>query len=385
MAEGSDSDQERNLAATPRRLEQAREEGQVARSRSLSNAAVLGAAATVASFGGASLFDGFRALMQNNLRFSHDSVFDSGAMLNRLAGVTWQGLLLTMPALGVLLIIGMAAPLALGGWLFSLKPVTPAWSKLNPLAGLGKLFSVKSFVEVFKVMFEALLVAGTVGWFMWAHAGDFNSLVLHSNDGGVGSLGRLLMSAFVYMTVALVATAALDVPLQLFRHTRQLRMTLEEVKREARESEGDPQLKAKIRSQQREIARRRMMSEVPKADVVITNPTHYAVALRYDESAGGAPRVVAKGMNLVAQAIRALAAEHAVPTLEAPPLARSLYRHTELGDPIPQALYGAVAQVLAYVYGLRASVAAGRAGPPRPLNIEVPPELDGTIDPEDAP
>lgn len=376
MAGPADSDQERTLPATPRRLEQAREEGQVPRSRSLGSAAVLGAIALALWFGGPAIFAGFTRLMQSGLALDRAAAFDSGAMLARLAAATWMAFGLALPGIAFALAAGVAAPLLVGGWVFSTQSLTPNFAKLDPLAGFARMFSLESLAEVAKVIAEALIVAAVIGWFLWGSRAEIASLVAGSSDGGVSATGGLVIGALLFVVLALAAVAAVDVPLQLWRFAHRLRMTLEEVKQEARESEGDPQLKARVRSLQREMARRRMMESVPKADVVITNPTHFAVALKYDDRSGGAPRVVAKGAELVAARIREVAGAANVPIVEAPPLARALHAHTELGAEVPQALYAAVAQVLAFVFNLRASAAPIPAGGLAMPDLQVPAELD---------
>ena len=376
MAESSESDQERSLPATPRRLEQAREEGQVPRSRSLGNVAVLGAMALVLWMTGPALFGGFTRFLQRGLSLDHESAINSAAMLQRLSSATFEAAVLTLPGLFFVMLAGVAAPLLLGGWVFSTQSFMPDLGKLNPLAGLARMFSLQSLADMAKVVAEAIVVALVLVWFMWGSRQQLTSLVMGSTDGGVHATGDLVVGALLFIVLALGAAAAVDVPLQLWRFGQRLRMTLEEVKRESRESDGDPQLKARIRSMQREMAKGRMMQQVPKADVVITNPTHYAVALKYDQGGKGAPRVVAKGMALVAERIRDIAGEHQIPIVEAPPLARALHAHAKLEAEVPPALYNAVAQVLAFVYQLRAANAVVPSTPFEMPGVDVPNELD---------
>ena len=254
-----------------------------------------------------------------------------------------------------------------------MEPALPDFSRLDPLKGLVNLLSWQALAELGKALAKVSLVGLAAYLVLSGQQAETMAYPGMAPSAALASMGDLVVQDFLLIATVLLAVALADVPLQLWRHGRGLRMSMEEVKREARESEGDPQLKARIRQRQREGARRRMMSAVPKADVVVTNPAHYAVALSY-QSAMRAPRVVAKGRDEVAAKIREIAAEHGVPLLEAPPLARALYAHADIESEIPAALYNAVAQVLAYVYQLRAAV--GNRTPAAPGEIEVPAELD---------
>jgi flagellar biosynthetic protein FlhB len=275
-----------------------------------------------------------------------------------------------------LMLVAVGAPLLIGGWNFSTKAFMPNFGKLNPLSGLGNLVSSNALVELGKAVGKTILV-GIVAWIVVRGKQDaVMALALEPLAMGSAHLGQLLLQSFMLIVAALVAIAAVDVPYQLWHHASKLKMTREELRQEAKESEGNPEIKAKIRATQREMARRRMMSEIPTADVVVTNPTHYAVALKYTDGRMRAPKVVAKGADEVAAKIRELAAEHHVPLLEAPPLARALFRHAELGDEIPEALYTAVAEVLAYVFQLKAHASHGGLRPAPPTALEVPPGMD---------
>jgi flagellar biosynthesis protein FlhB len=371
-----DRDQERNLPATPKRLEQAREEGQIARSRELATCLVLAGGAVALWWSGADIANKFLSLLQAGLTFDGRSATETAAMGFRLSHLSTEALTISLPILAALLVASLAAPMAVGGWIFSFKAIAPAWSRLNPLSGLSRIFSLEGLAELIKAVAKALLVGGFGAWLIWKSLDPMMGLAETALDDGIISFARLMLHGLLVLVAVLALVAAFDVPFQLYRYHSKLRMTLEEVKREARESEGDPQLKARIRSQQREMARRRMMAEVPKADVVITNPTHYAVALKYANAKMGAPQVIAKGSDLVAQRIRELARESDIPTVEAPPLARALYRNVEIGQPIPQALYTATAQVLAYVYHLRNYRQFGGATPTLPTQLDVPADLD---------
>lgn len=367
---------ERTEPASERRREQAREEGQVARSHELSTLALLLAAGGGLWFMGNGLADKLSALMHHGMQFERALAFDPDLVLLRLKQSSLDVLLAFSPLFVLLVLAGIASALLLNGWLFSLKPLLPDFSRLDPLQGLARIASWHGVIEMLKAIGKALLVGGVAAWVIWRNSGAMLSLTAEPLASGMAHLVQLLGTSFLVMAGSMALIVVIDIPFQIWDHEKKLRMTREEVRQESKETEGDPQLKAHIRSQQRELARRRMMAEIPKADVVVTNPTHYAVALRYQEGAMRAPRVVAKGAHLLAARIRELAAEHRVPVLEAPPLARALYRHADLGDEIPAALYTAVAEVLAYVYQLRRYREGDGPLPQQPESVPLPAELD---------
>jgi flagellar biosynthetic protein FlhB len=292
--------------------------------------------------------------------------------------VTGQFMPLAMVLGGLMLMLVIAAlsPLALTRGAISFKPLAPDISRLFKLQGLTRMFSLEGLMELPRLLIKLFLIAG-VGWLLVRYyRGDL--IELPQQDLGVAMRDTLHVAgvAFLCMAAVMMLVAAVDVPLSLWQYARKHRMTKEEVRKEHRESEGDPHVKGRIRNLQRQAAQRRMMADVPKADVIVTNPTHYAVALRYSEKEGGAPRVLAKGADMVAAKIRELGTEHKIPILEAPPLARALYRHTEIGHQIPEALYAAVAEVLAYVYQLRRLHQVGGRAPVRPTDLPVPADMD---------
>jgi len=376
-----DSDQEKTLPATPRRLEQAREEGQVARSRELGACAVVLAGAALAWGAGAAGIEYCERLLREGLMLDREAVLGTASVGERFLSLGVQAFVGLLPLLVVVCAVAVLSSLLVGGWLFSPKAFRFDFGRMSPLKGFKRIFSVEGLAELFKAIAKAVFVGSIGGLFLWLYREEMLALSGLDPKLGLAELGGMVQRALLALAAALALIAMIDVPLVLWRHYKSLRMNLEEVKRELKESEGDPQLKARIRSQQREIARKRMMAEVPKADVVVTNPTHYAVALAYNEASDGAPRVVAKGRGEVALKIRSLAAEHEVPILEAPPLARALYASCDLDDEIPPALYHTVARVLAYVYQLRRYRTYGGAYPQQPQDLEVPPEMDpGTHD-----
>ena len=377
MAE--DSDLERTESASSRRLEQAREEGQVPQSRELAAFMVLLLAVGGFMTLGDWLGNHATSIMRQGLSFGHAAAFDSRAMGNSFTALSFEALMLAAPLFMLTIAAALSTPFLLGAWVFSPKALSLDFTRLDPLKGLGRIFSVQGVGELVKAVLKAVLIGAIIYWVVRHEQGNLFALLSLPIESGLISFAHMLQYSAMALVAGVALIAAIDVPFQLWQYYSKLRMTKEEVRQESKESEGDPQVKARIRSQQREMARKRMMTEVPKADVVVTNPTHYAVALKYDNNNMGAPQVVAKGMNLIAQKIRELAEENGVPLLEAPPLARALYRHSDIGDQIPAQLYTAVAEVLAYVYQLNQFVASGGANmlPPQPPGLlPVPAEMD---------
>ena len=374
MAE--ESDLEKTEDASPRRLEKAREEGDVPRSRELATFAVLIAATLGLWVTGASIIAQLKQTLVKGLQFDTQTVLDPVQL-----GLQWGTqladlLLVCTPLAGLMLLAALGSPLLIGGWVFSAKAIGPDFGKLNPLRGLGNMLSTHALSELLKALAKTALVAAAA-WLIVATQTDA-VMALASQTPATGALhqGHLLLQFFSILVAALAVIAVIDAPYQMWQYAKKLKMTRQEVREEAKEAEGNPEIKAKLRAQQREMARRRMMAQVPTADVVVTNPTHYAVALKYTEQDGHAPRVVAKGMGEIAARIRAIASANAVPLLEAPALARALHQHTELGEEIPNALYTAVAQVLAYVFQLRSYRRLGGFEPQAPEAITVPAGLD---------
>jgi len=374
MAEASDL--ERTEPASPRRIEQAREEGQVARSQELATFAVLFAGAGGMWLLGGGVIRDLAALVRNGLDISRATAFDPWLVVAQLHAQTLTALAALAPLAFIVFVAALAAPLLLDGWLFSPRVIAPDFARLNPAHGLARMFSLHSLVELAKSLAKAALVGGVAVWAFWHHKDALLDLTGQPVHGALVQLSRIVQLSFLAVVGAMVVVVVIDVPYQLWDYHRKLRMTREEVRHELKETEGDPQVKARVRSLQRAAARKRMMAEIPKADVVVTNPTHYAVALSYKAGKMRAPMVVAKGSHLLAERIRELAREHHVPLLEAPPLARALYRHADIGDAIPEALYAAVAEVLAYVYQLNRYQTYGGNAPRVPAELPVPPELD---------
>ncbi|WP_444984327.1 flagellar biosynthesis protein FlhB [Halomonas mongoliensis] len=375
MADQS-SDQEKTEPATPRRLEKAREEGQVARSRELTTfMLLLGGVAGLWGMG-ALLYDQLGVVMEQAFLFERRHAFETTPMLTQALELGRRTLVAMLPLFLLLAVVALVAPALLGGWLISAKSLKPQLSKLNPFKGLKRMFGVQALVELAKAIAKSLLVGSVAVAFLWSNRGAYMSLMDQPVQLALAHALQLAAIACGLIVLALLVVILIDVPYQLWSHAKKMRMSKEEVKREHKESEGDPHIKARIRQQQQAMARGRMMSKVPEADVIITNPTHYAVALAYDEAGMAAPRVLAKGTDLVAGRIRELGDEHGVPRLEAPPLARSLYHHVDLDAEIPEALYTAVAEVMAWAFQLRRAGGEGGEAPPRPQEIAIPEALD---------
>lgn len=374
MAE--ESDLEKTEPGSPRRLEKAREEGQVARSRELSTFVMLSTGIGGLWLTAVPMAEHIGHALRQGMQFKRAAAFDTSYMLTQAAAAGQEALQALLPLLAMLALAALAAPLMLGGWLFAPDALAPKFSKLNPAAGIARIFSGQSLAELFKACTKSVLVGGIAYWVMSRNLDTLLGLLSEPVHGALAHTVRLVANCCGLIIASLLLVAAIDVPYQLWSYYRKLRMTREELKQEHKESEGDPHVKGQIRRQQQQMARRRMMAEVATADVVVTNPTHFAVALKYSDKEMRAPRVVAKGTDLVALRIRAIGAEHKIPMLEAPPLTRALYRHTNLGEEIPAALYTAVAEVLAWVYQLQRWRSEGGIAPRTPADLPVPDSLD---------
>jgi flagellar biosynthetic protein FlhB len=371
-----DGAQDRQLPASERKIRKAREEGQVARSRDLGHFAAL-------AVGGAALV-GFahplaqrlQRLLERGLRFDAQALSSPAVMLERLSELGLQMLLVVLP-LGLLMtLVAVAAALGGGGWNFTMKALHPDFGRFNPLTGVVRLFSKEQLTQTLKACLLALVLGVVGAMYLRSHLQDFTALLTLPLPQALADGSARLYGGLTLLVGVLALFALVDVPLQRFLLLKRLRMSHQEFKQEHKEAEGSPEIKARIRQRMREVSRRRMLAAVPKADLVVTNPTHYAVALRYDEATMAAPRVVAKGADLLAQRIRDLARESQVPVLEAPALARALYAHGELEREIPTALFAAVAQVLAYVWQLKSAM-AGRGAMPAALPVlPVPADMD---------
>ena len=373
MAE--ESDLERTEPASGRRLEQAREEGQVPHSRELSAFLVLITAAATLWFMGGWFLQRLMQITRHGLTLDSGLLQQPQSMGEQLQAMSLEAMIGLAPFLLALVVAAILSPFFLNAWVFAPKALMPKLDRLDPLKGIGRVFSLQGLVELAKALAKAIVVGGVAIWIIWLDVDGLLQLLAQPLEVGLAEAGRLILFSFLVVVAAMALIVAVDVPFQIWQYHDKLKMTKEEVKQEGKEMEGDPQVKGRIRALQREAARRRMMANVPKADVIVTNPTHFAVALAYKDGMG-APKVVAKGRGELALKIRALGGEHNVPLLEAPPLARALYRWSELEEEIPSKLYAAVAEVLAYVYQLNRYRAEGGAYPLPPKDIAVPPELD---------
>lgn len=372
MAE--DSDLERTEEPTGRRLEQAREQGQVPHSRELGTFLVLITAAMSFWFLGGGFVRGLEALLRHGLTWDRRLAVEPQQALVRITEMASEALSIFWPLALVLMVAAIASPFLLNSWNFAPQAFQPKLERLDPINGIHRVFSWNGIVELLKAVLKTLLIGGIAVWVIWSERGELFALVNQPLEDGLASAGHLMLWSFLAIVGSMLLLVAADVPFQLWQYYDKLKMSREEVRQEAKEMDGDPHVKARIRSLQREAARRRMMSAVPKADVIVTNPTHFAVALSY-KSGMRAPKLVAKGTGEVALKIRELGAEHGVPLLEAPPLARALHRHVELDQEIPATLYTAVAEVLAYVFQLNRYRQVGGDFPLPPKDLPVPPDL----------
>ncbi|MHB0850010.1 flagellar biosynthesis protein FlhB [Stutzerimonas nitrititolerans] len=374
MAE-SESGADKSEEPTEKRRRESREKGQLARSRELNTVAVTlgGIGGLLAS--GAGLAQSLMAMMRGAFELDRQTALSESSMISLLAHSGMIALEAIIPLLVVLLIVSIIGPISLGGWLFSGKAMAPKFSRMNPGAGLKRMFSAKALVELLKALGKFLVVLAVGLLVLSAYQDDLLSIAKQPLELAIAHSVEIVGWCALWMACGLILIAAVDVPFQLWDNKQKLMMTKQEVKDEYKDSEGKPEVKSKIRQLQREMAERRMMQAVPDADVVITNPTHFAVALKYDADKGGAPMLVAKGGDFLALKIREIAQEHSVTVLESPALARAVYYSTELEQEVPAGLYLAVAQVLAYVYQLR-QYQAGRSKRPDPLgNLPIPPDL----------
>ncbi len=372
MADQKDA-QDHNLPATPRKIKKAREEGQMPRSRDLPHFLIMAALTLLAAGLLPMALDSWRGVLRDGLRFDAELLARPGVMTALLAD---QGLRFarTVLSIGVVLMAAtVIANLASGGWNFTWKALGPKWSHLNPISGFGRMFSGQGLGTALKAVLLTLVLGAVATWVLVDRFAQYLGLMAVPMEEALARGGQLLLAGLVALLITLAVFAAIDLPLQWQLYRRKLRMSRTEMKQEHKETEGSPELKQRQRQRMREMTRRRMMAAVPTADLVVMNPTHYAVALKYDEARHAAPVVVAKGADLVALRIRDLAKENQVPVLQAPALARALYAHAKLDREVPAALFAAVAQVLAYVLQLKGKLAAGMSAPPDPA---VPVGLD---------
>jgi flagellar biosynthetic protein FlhB len=373
MAEQQDNSQERTEQATPKRLQDAKKKGQAARSRELNTTAVLLTGAATLMLFGRPMGEGIAAMMVHGLSLPRELAFDSNLVPTVFGETAMAALMLVLPLFAAVLVATLAGPAMLGGLVFSAEAIKPKLEKLSPIAGLKRIFSANGLMEFVKTLAKFIVVTGA-GLLALRYVAPDLLMAGESNvETAVPGLAATSGWVLLVLSAVMLLIAAVDVPFQLWSHSKKLRMTRQEVRDEMKETEGRPEVKGRIRRVQMEMTQRRMMMAVPEADVVVTNPTHYSVALKYDPSGMAAPRVVAKGADEIALKIREVAAASDVPRVEAAPLARALYFTTRLDEEIPAELFLAVARVLAWVYQVKS--AAGGAPPPPPEELDVPDHL----------
>ncbi|QPK62130.1 flagellar biosynthesis protein FlhB [Methylomonas sp. LL1] len=372
MAEDADDKTEE---PTGKRLADSRRKGQVPRSKELNTFVTLIVSAALFFYTGQYMVQGLLKMMKHQFQLSRDTIFDPITPVMHFKMAMVEGYSVVLPLMIILMIADLLTPLLMGGWNFSEEAFEPKFSKLNPLQGIKKIFGIQGVMELVKAVIKVILI-GFVAWNLFkVYFDDFMSLSRLTLEAGIFRVGEIIVMSVLVLSATFILLVLIDVPYQLWNHQRQLKMTKQEIRDEAKESEGSPEVKGKIRQMQMQAAQRRMMEAVPSADVIVTNPTHFAVALKYDQNGGGAPVLVAKGTDLVAAQIRNLALANKVVLVAAPSLARALYYSTELNQEIPRGLFLAVAQVLAYVFQLRAASQQGWVKPVPPSDVDVPDEF----------
>lgn len=369
-----DSDLEKSEQPTDSKLKKAKEKGQIPRSRELTSLMILLVGILLFWIMGTHFVSKLKTIIQQAMLVAHRTDDDKQIIFN-LINLLTAGFWAILPIFVGLVIVAIIAPLSVGGLLFSLQSIKPNLGKLNPISGFKRLFSLRIFSELFKSILKVVLIAFAAALFLIYQFP--NMLVLPSMylNNALSQVMQLLIYASLLIVLALIPMVGFDIFYQIWSNLKKLKMSKQEVKDEFKEQEGNPQIKGRIRQMQQAIARRRMMKDVPKANVIVTNPTHYAVALQYDEKTMSAPRILAKGTDNIASKIKQIAQEHQIPQLEAPPLARALYRHGEIGKSIPAELYAAVAQILAWVYQLKRWHRYGGEKPLKPTNLSIPESL----------
>lgn len=371
-----DSDLEKNELPTESKLKKAKDKGQIPRSRELSSMVILFVGIGMFWFIGGNIGIDLTLLMQHAMVFSHQYIADEKKMLVQFMVLLRMGFSAIWPVIGALIIAAFAAPLLVGGLLFCTQSLKPTLSKLSPIAGFKRIFSPKIFTELLKNMLKVAVITMLVGWLLYLYWAEIASLPKMDSRNGFAFAMQLLVDCGLLIVLSLTPIVGFDVFYQICSNLKKLKMSKQEIKDEFKEQEGDPKMKSRIRQMQQSTARRRMMGDIPKADVIVTNPTHYAVAVQYNEKTMHAPKVLAKGAGHIAEKIKQIGDGHNIPQLEVPPLARALYRHADIGQTIPMELYTAVAQVLAWVYQLKRWHRQGGSPPVKPQDLFVPKSMD---------
>ena len=371
MAENEDGS-EKSEEPTEKKIRESREKGQIPRSKELTTVLMTLGAALFLLYYGAQMMQQFQILATRGLSFGREVAYDELKMWHLIEALVVQGILMIIPFLLVMALIAMISPLLLGGWSFSAKAIAPKFNKLNPVSGIKRMFSVKALLELFKALAKFTLVISIATFFLYTIFGEVLALGIEPLKFALAHAGSIIVEAFIFVSLSLIVIASIDVPFQVWDHNRQLKMTKQEVKEEFKQQEGNPEVKGRIRQIQREMSQQRMMQKVPEADVIVTNPTHFAVALKYSPDDMQEPVVLAMGVDFLASQIRTIAQEHNVPIVEAPPLARALYYNAEIDQAIPYDLFKAVAAVLAYVYQLKQT---GKANDVDFANLPIPSDV----------
>ena len=342
-------DQEKTEEPTDKKKEDARKKGQVPRSRELDTLLMTLFGAVIFLSLGPGMIQDFEQILHLGFSFNRQVAVDPSQILERIIMMLEHVFYILAPILATMLVIALTTPALMGGWIFATDNIGFKPEKINPIKGIGRMFSKNSLVELVKTLLKFTLVMSIAIFLLWSLAQEVLWISRDTPQNAMAHAGSILAWTFLSLTLGLFVLALLDVPFQLYQHNEQLKMSMQEIKDEYKETEGNPEIKGRIRRIQQEMAQKRMMQSVPQADVVVTNPTHYAVALKYDEQGSGAPKVVAMGVDLMAMQIRNIASANEVPVIQAPPLARALYYNAEIDQEIPQGLFKAVAQLLAYV------------------------------------
>lgn len=374
MAE-EDKSQEKTHEPTQRKLEKAKRDGQIPRSRELSTAISMIAVAMIFFMSGHMILQSFVMMMKKLFNPSIDVMFNDSAMLYIFGQQILHIFYSILPLLAVLFLISFAAPMFLGGFNFSTKSIAFKVEKLSVLKGIKRMFSIKSFMELLKSLAKFFLITGVGILFIYFYMKQYIHLTDLKLETGIAEGAHLLIMIFFAIAIALLLIAAIDVPFQLWQHKEKLKMTQREVKDELKDSEGNPQLKSKLREMQQETSKRRSLEKVPAADVILVNPTEYSVAIKYDQNVDAAPIVISKGKGELALKIREIAEKESIPLFSAPPLTRALYYHAEIDQEIPYGLYVAVAKVLSFVYQLKRYNAGYAPKPENQFEMQIPDEL----------
>jgi len=375
--------QEKTEQPTAKRLKESHDKGQVPRSKELNTMMLLMGSGAGFIFMGDSVLGGIRDLMKRGLSIQNVQEINANGLIEIFRDTALNSLFIIAPLFLLFTVVVLLTPLGIGGWSFSMKAVSFKFEKIDPIKGMGRIFALKGLMELAKVLAKFALVASISAVIVWSLIEELLGLGLEPLETAIVHVAKLCGWSFLACSSALILVALIDVPFQLWQHNKQLKMTKQEIKDESKETDGRPEVKSRIRALQQELSQRRMMEAVPDADVIITNPTHYAVALKYDQFSNKAPVVVAKGADLIAANIRAIAKENDVAVVSAPPLARALFASTEIDQEIPGGLYVAVATILTYVYQLKTMYEYGGITPDKPTDLPIPDELKDVLKNDD--